>query len=84
MAIYLELTEVNSNLSGILAPIMLGAAASGYLASGSASVKAGFLLTAVGRVRDAITSNVPLSAAVGVAAVSTVVGVSVAISPQPG
>ena len=83
MAIYLELTEVNSNLSGILAPIMLGAAASGYLASGAA-VKAGFLATAAGRVRDGITSNVPLSAAVGVAAVSTVVGVSVAISMNQG
>ena len=83
MAIYLELTEVNSNLSGLLAPIILGAAASGYLASGAA-VKAGFLATAAGRVRDGITSNVPLSAAVGVAAVSTVVGVSVAISMNQG
>ncbi len=32
-AVYLELSEVNSNLAGILAPILLGAAASGYLAS---------------------------------------------------
>ena len=84
MAIYLELTEVNSNLSGILAPIILGAAATGYLASGAAVVKAGFLATAAGRVRDGITSNVPLSAAIGVAAVSTVVGVSVAISMNQG
>ena len=30
---YLELTEVNSNLAGIIAPLLLGAAAAGYLAS---------------------------------------------------
>jgi RNA polymerase sigma factor (sigma-70 family) len=85
MAIYLELTEVNSNLSGILAPIILGAAATGYLASGgAAAVKAGFLVAAAGRVRDGVTANVPLSAAIGVAAVSTVVGVSVAVSLNQG
>ena len=39
---------------------------------------------AAGRVRDGVTSNVPLSAAIGVAAVSTVVGVSVAISLNQG
>ena len=40
-AVYLELSEVNSNLAGILAPILLGAAASGYLASaGSGSLAA--------------------------------------------
>jgi RNA polymerase sigma factor (sigma-70 family) len=32
-AVYLELTEVNSNLSGIIAPALLGTAAVGYLAS---------------------------------------------------
>jgi len=35
MGIYLELIEVNSNLSGILAPALLGTAAAGYLAAGS-------------------------------------------------
>src|SRR6476659_11208343 len=35
MAIYLELTEVNSNLAGILGPLVLGAAAAGYVASGA-------------------------------------------------
>ena len=33
MAIYLELTEVNSNLGAILAPLLLGGAAAGYVAS---------------------------------------------------
>ena len=31
MAIYLELTEVNSNLGAILAPLLLGGAAAAYL-----------------------------------------------------
>jgi anti-sigma factor RsiW len=40
-AVYLELSEINSNLAGILAPILLGAAASAYLASaGSGSLAA--------------------------------------------
>ena len=33
MAIYLELTEVNSNLAGIVAPMLLGGAAAAYVAS---------------------------------------------------
>ena len=32
-AMYLELTEVNSNLAGIIAPLLLGALAAGYLAT---------------------------------------------------
>ena len=36
MAIYLELTEVNSNLAGILAPILLGGAAAAYVGSAAA------------------------------------------------
>ena len=40
MGIHLELTEVNSNLSGILAPALLGTAAAGYLAAGSAGAAA--------------------------------------------
>ena len=36
-AMYLELTEVNSNLRGIIAPLLLGAAAAGYLSSTGAA-----------------------------------------------
>ncbi len=43
MAIYLELTEVNSNLAGILGPIVLGGAAAAYVAAGDVAVKAGGL-----------------------------------------
>ena len=35
MGIYLELADVNSNLSAVLAPALLGSAAAGYLAAGT-------------------------------------------------
>jgi RNA polymerase sigma factor (sigma-70 family) len=38
--LYLELAEVNSNLSGILGPALLGTAAAGYIAASGASVAA--------------------------------------------
>ena len=81
MAIYLELTEVNSNLSGILAPLLLGAAGSGYLASTAVAAKGGgALFLMAGRVRDGVTANTPLAAAAGVAAVATAVGITVALT----
>jgi RNA polymerase sigma factor (sigma-70 family) len=40
-AVYLELNEVNSNLSAILGPALLGAAAAGYLASTAGGAAAG-------------------------------------------
>ena len=55
MAIYLELTEVNSNLAGILAPVLLGGAAAAYVASaaGGIALKGG-LLFLVDRARDLV------------------------------
>jgi RNA polymerase sigma factor (sigma-70 family) len=52
-AVYLELTEVNSNLSGILAPALLGTAAAGYLAStaGGAAVSATGITTLLLKAR---------------------------------
>ena len=46
-AMYLELTEVNSNLAGIIAPLLLGAAATGYLASTGGAGAAGVARAAV-------------------------------------
>ncbi|MGN6577403.1 MAG: sigma-70 family RNA polymerase sigma factor, partial [Nocardioides sp.] len=67
-AMYLELTEVNSNLAGIIAPLLLGAAATGYLAS-AGSAAGGFGLTAVfGRVRDLVSANAGVATAGAVAA----------------
>ena len=73
-AMYLELTEVNSNLTAIIAPLLLGAAATGYLASTGSAGTAG-ALTLLGRVRDVIMANAGVAAtgaaAAGVAAVAT-------------
>jgi RNA polymerase sigma factor (sigma-70 family) len=74
-AMYLELTEVNSNLRAILGPLLLGAAATGYLAS-SGTAAGGLGLSAMfGRVRDTVSANAGAATvgaiAAGVAAVAT-------------
>jgi RNA polymerase sigma factor (sigma-70 family) len=73
-AMYLELTDVNSNLAGIIAPLLLGAAATGYLASTGTAGATG-VLALVGRVRDVIGANsgaaTAAAVAAGVAAVAT-------------
>ena len=63
---YLELTEVNSNLAGIIAPLLLGAAASGYLASSGAG--AAGVLGLVSRVKEFVGANTGAVTAAGVAA----------------
>jgi RNA polymerase sigma factor (sigma-70 family) len=76
MAIYLELGEVNSNLSGILAPLLLGGAAAAYVASatgGGAAVSGGVLFL-LGRARDIALANAPATAVAGVAATAVVAG----------
>jgi RNA polymerase sigma factor (sigma-70 family) len=50
-AMYLELNEVNSNLAGIIAPLILGAAAAGYISSAGTAGLSG-LSALIGRVRD--------------------------------
>ncbi len=81
MAIYLELTEVNSNLAGIIAPVLLGGAAAAYVASaaGGIALKGG-LLFLVDRARDLVVSHAPASAAAGVAAAAAVVGGTVLVT----
>ncbi|HET6627935.1 MAG TPA: sigma-70 family RNA polymerase sigma factor [Nocardioidaceae bacterium] len=73
-AMYLELTDVNSNLAAIIAPLLLGAAATGYLASTGAAGATG-LLAVVGRLRDTVAGNAGAATAgavaAGVAAVAT-------------
>ena len=72
-AIYLELTEVNSNLSGVLAPLLLGGFAAAYVASGTtaAGVGAGIGVL-LGRARDLVLSNAPVAAAAGVATTAVI------------
>jgi RNA polymerase sigma factor (sigma-70 family) len=68
-AMYLELTEVNSNLAAIIAPLLLGGAAAGYIASTTGAAAGGFGLTAlVGRVRDVVSANAGAVTVGGVAA----------------
>ncbi len=75
MAIYLELTEVNSNLAGILAPVLLGGLAAAYVgsAAGGVAVKGGVLFL-LDRVRDVVAAHAPASAVAGVAATVVVGG----------
>ena len=74
-ALYLELTEVNSNLSGLLAPLLLGGAAAAYVgsAAGAVALKGG-LLVLVDRAKDLVAAHAPASAAAGVAAAVAVGG----------
>jgi RNA polymerase sigma factor (sigma-70 family) len=78
-ALYLELTEVNSNLAGLLAPLLLGGAAAAYigsaggLAAGVAAVKGGVLVL-LDRAKDLVAAHAPASAAAGVAAAVAIGG----------
>jgi RNA polymerase sigma factor (sigma-70 family) len=68
-AMYLELNEVNSSLAALLGPLVLGGAASGYLAAtGTAGVSAGGVLAILDRAKDLVLANVQAAAAVGAAA----------------
>ncbi|WP_109508290.1 sigma-70 family RNA polymerase sigma factor [Nocardioides speluncae] len=76
-AIYLELIEVNSNLAGILAPLLLGSAGATYaVAAGGAAAKGGLFLL-VDRAKDFVSANGPATAAAGGVAAAAVVAASV-------
>jgi RNA polymerase sigma factor (sigma-70 family) len=72
-AVYLELTEVNSELRGVLGPLLLGSATAGYLASTGAS-GGGTVLTglgvALGRAKDTVGAHTQTALAVGATAVA--------------
>jgi RNA polymerase sigma factor (sigma-70 family) len=74
MAIYLELTEVNDNLAGLLAPLLLGGAASGYVAATQGGLATGGVIAVLDRVRDAVLAHTGATVAGGVVAASVVVG----------
>jgi RNA polymerase sigma factor (sigma-70 family) len=68
-AMYLELDEVNSSLAALLGPLVLGAAATGYLTStGAAGAGAGGVLALLDRAKDVVLANGQAAAAVGAAA----------------
>jgi RNA polymerase sigma factor (sigma-70 family) len=70
-AVYLELTEVNSGLGALLAPLLLGTAGAGYLSSGGAgsSVLSGGLATA----KTWATSHASVTAVAGMVVTATAV-----------
>ncbi len=71
--IYLELGEVNANLSGLLAPVLLGGAAAAYVASSGSATSVG-LVALLDRARELALTHAPATAAVGVGAGALVVG----------
>jgi len=86
-AIYLELTEVNSHLGAVLAPVLLGVAAAAYLgATGTAggSVAAGGVVALLGRARDAVLTHGPTAAVAGAAASAVAVGLLVTLQQPHG
>ena len=70
MAVYLELSEVNSNLGAILAPLLLGGLASAYVSATAAAGTASATGVAAlfGRARDALAGNAAATSVVGVVA----------------
>jgi hypothetical protein len=80
---YLELDEVNASLAAILGPLVLGTAATGYLAASgvTGAGAAGGVLVLLDRAKDFILANAQAAAAVGAAAgVAGVATVAVALS----
>jgi RNA polymerase sigma factor (sigma-70 family) len=75
-AIYLELSEVNSHLGVVLAPLLLGAAATAYVgsAAGGAPVAIGGIAMLLGRARDLVLAHAPTAAVTGAAASAVVAG----------
>lgn len=81
-AMYLELNEVNSSLAALLGPLVLGAAASGYLtATGTAGAGLGGVLGLLDRGKDFLIANAQAAVAVGTAAgVAGIATVAVSLS----
>jgi RNA polymerase sigma factor (sigma-70 family) len=77
-ATYLELADVNKSIGAVIAPVVLGSAAIGYLATASGNIALGAgIAGAIGRAKDAVVGNAAASA---VAAVTTVVVAGVAVA----
>jgi len=87
-AVYLELSEVNSSLAAVLGPALLGAAAAAYLGGGAAGAGLGAgVLVLIGRGKDIVLANAPVSAAtaaaVGVAGITAIVVINRGQEEQP-
>jgi RNA polymerase sigma factor (sigma-70 family) len=76
-ALFMELSEVNSSMAGVIGPVVLGSATMAYLGTTVPSGAMGGLLVGFGRVRDAVLAQGKV--AVGVAASAGVAGLSVVV-----
>jgi hypothetical protein len=83
MAIYLELTEVNSNLAAWLAPIVLGAAGTGYLATGGSIGVGAAVVALLDRAKDVLIGNAAASTTAAGVAATVVVGGALIVSTVP-
>jgi RNA polymerase sigma factor (sigma-70 family) len=73
-AIYLELSEVNSNLGAILAPLLLGGAGAAYVSASVGAAAPAGLLGVLGRARDLVVANSQTAAVVGVTTAVAITG----------
>ena len=73
-AIYLELSEVNSNLGAILAPLLLGGAGAAYVSASVGAAAPVGLAGLVGRARDLVLANSQTAAVVGVTTAVAITG----------
>ena len=80
-AVYLELTEVNSGLAALLAPLLLGTAGLGYLSTGSGS---GTVATTFTAAKTWVATHASLSAAGGVALTATAAAAVYAVTQLTG
>ncbi|KQV73761.1 hypothetical protein ASC61_01320 [Aeromicrobium sp. Root344] len=76
--LYLELAEINSNLSGILAPALLGTVAAGYVTAGAAATGVGAAVEAALAPVKAAGNAVAGAGTQGVVAAAAVVAVAAA------
>src|SRR6478672_1329537 len=80
-AVYLELTEVNSGLAAILAPLLLGSAGAAYLSSGGAAGAGAGLSAAWSATRSFLGGHTAVTAVGGVMAAS-VASVAIYVGAQ--
>lgn len=87
-ALFAELTEVNSEMAGVIGPLVLGTATMGYLDSarrkGAFSDALGGFAAAFGRAREAVLAQGQLAIGIGAAAgVAGIATVAVLVSGSP-
>jgi RNA polymerase sigma factor (sigma-70 family) len=81
--LYLELSEINSNLAALLGPAVLGGSAAAYVAGGH-GVAAGSLLGWLTRLKNSVSSGPGAAAAAAIAAAVVVAGVVAAMALTGG